>query len=269
MLEVDFAGWSQVRLATDPDPFDEIRGISGWTFALPREPDLDRVLRFQPPGTTRRVGGPKIGVGVIAVRDDGSPARRHPLRRARADLLGAPVFEGKNTAVAGAGSEPIFPFELELAGADVRLRRAMVDDRGAPLLKLSAGQEGGPDTLVTAGVRDVRSYRMARRQVVDAALGRADPSGPVAFGLRKRMARWGSDDVDGQPPPLFWGPVPAVGRVRYAYELNGPATASGAGRTALGPIDRSAPWPVSFWVGCFDADVLCAFVSGTLSIPRR
>src|SRR5688500_5259039 len=35
-----FRGWFQARLPTDPDPFDEPRGISGYAWALPGEPDL-------------------------------------------------------------------------------------------------------------------------------------------------------------------------------------------------------------------------------------
>ncbi len=37
MLVVNFAGWFQCRLATDPDPTDEPRGVSGFTFALAGE----------------------------------------------------------------------------------------------------------------------------------------------------------------------------------------------------------------------------------------
>ena len=45
LVVCSFTGWVQVRLATNPDPTDEPRGVSGYTFALPGEPDLDRVLR--------------------------------------------------------------------------------------------------------------------------------------------------------------------------------------------------------------------------------
>ena len=42
-----FSGWAQGRIPTDPDPSFEPRGVSGYTFALPGEPDLDRVIYFQ------------------------------------------------------------------------------------------------------------------------------------------------------------------------------------------------------------------------------
>src|SRR5690606_16465196 len=49
VLRIDFEGWFQVRLATDPDPSDEPRGVSGTTFALAGEPDFDRIVRFWEP----------------------------------------------------------------------------------------------------------------------------------------------------------------------------------------------------------------------------
>ena len=64
MLRLSFEGWFQCRLATDPDPPDEVRGVSGWTFAVAGEPDLDRVIRLQPAGTITRSGGPTVGVTV-------------------------------------------------------------------------------------------------------------------------------------------------------------------------------------------------------------
>ena len=42
MIEVRYSGWFQCRLATDPDPYDEPRGVSGYLHAYVGEPDLDR-----------------------------------------------------------------------------------------------------------------------------------------------------------------------------------------------------------------------------------
>ena len=46
MLDIQFEGYFQCRFATDPDPSDERRGVSGPTFAAPGEPDLERTIRF-------------------------------------------------------------------------------------------------------------------------------------------------------------------------------------------------------------------------------
>ena len=39
-LVLTFQGWCLILVATDPDPSDEPRGVSGYTFAFGAEPDL-------------------------------------------------------------------------------------------------------------------------------------------------------------------------------------------------------------------------------------
>lgn len=48
-LLLEFKGWFQcrLRLSTDPDPTWEPRGVSGYTRAVGRESDFDRVLHLQ------------------------------------------------------------------------------------------------------------------------------------------------------------------------------------------------------------------------------
>ena len=47
LLEVHFEGYFMCRIATDPDPSNEHRGMSGYTMALPRETRLDQIIRLQ------------------------------------------------------------------------------------------------------------------------------------------------------------------------------------------------------------------------------
>lgn len=75
MIELSFAGWFQCRLATDPDPYDEPRGVSGYVHAYAGEPDLDRIVSFKPP-PFRRTHGRDIGVAVDAVAHEGIAWRR-------------------------------------------------------------------------------------------------------------------------------------------------------------------------------------------------
>ena len=72
-LVISCAGWALLRLPTDPDPSDEPRGVSGYTFAFAGEPDLDRILYLQPPANfAPRSQSPPLGVRVTsAVRTDG------------------------------------------------------------------------------------------------------------------------------------------------------------------------------------------------------
>ena len=44
-LLLEFGGYFQMRMATYPDPTDELRGVSGYTFALAGDQFLDLFLR--------------------------------------------------------------------------------------------------------------------------------------------------------------------------------------------------------------------------------
>src|SRR5437588_725803 len=112
---IKFNGWFQCRLATDPDPSDEPRGVSGYVHAVAGEPDLDRIIRLQTNGSMRRSHCPKIGVSVAGVYGDPRhEASRHPLLGAVVDLLDAPKFEGRNHVLAEDGFEAVVPCHLRV-----------------------------------------------------------------------------------------------------------------------------------------------------------
>ena len=99
MLRLEFEGYFQMRMATDPDPTDEKRGVSGYTFALAGEPDFDAKIHFQPDeeGVYERDFGPsnkvvpRVGVTVRRATLDGQP--RPDLLGARVALLDAQIIE--------------------------------------------------------------------------------------------------------------------------------------------------------------------------------
>jgi len=122
MLSLEFAGWFCCRLSTDPDPSDEPRGVSGWSYALAGEPDLDRLIRFQDAPVVRRPG-PDVGVNVRRVVLDGQPLAAHPLLGARVELLDEAKFEGRNGLVSEDGWEPMLPFHLAISGDGLRVSR--------------------------------------------------------------------------------------------------------------------------------------------------
>src|SRR5437879_1419687 len=120
MLELSFHGWFQCRLATDPDAFDDPRGQRGWTFAMPGEPDLDRIIRFQN-AVAPRTHGPTIGVGVDGVRKDGQPVTSHPLSSGAVEFINQALFDGRNGQIATAANEPIVPFDLRVSAGTISL----------------------------------------------------------------------------------------------------------------------------------------------------
>src|SRR5947209_12212357 len=120
-LRISFGGWCLIRLATDPDPTDEPRGVSGYTFAFGNEPDLDRIIYLQPPAYSfKRSHGPEIGVRVLEAHRI-TPNRKiaiGALRDARVELLDRPKLENRNWALTLPGFEPIVPFHLHITGKE-------------------------------------------------------------------------------------------------------------------------------------------------------
>lgn len=123
-LQLEFGGYFQMRMATDPDPTDELRGVSGYTFALAGEPDLDAMVHLQPgeKGVWQRMfgvedyeevekygpnhlpvaqkspaGGPRVGVVVRRATLDGNPAPQY--HGARLELTEAQILEHNGVLV--------------------------------------------------------------------------------------------------------------------------------------------------------------------------
>jgi hypothetical protein len=138
LLMIDFDGYFMCRLATDPDPTNEHRGLSGYTMALSTEDNLDYVIRLQAseeflkknlraPADDMRL---RIGVTVKSVSYDDQPWSDHPLLGASVRLKGrdepapGPTFESRNNTT---GSDDNFgfvidPFRLFIESVDGLIR---------------------------------------------------------------------------------------------------------------------------------------------------
>ena len=273
MLEILFQGWFQCRLATNPDPADEPRGVSGSTFATPDEPDLDRVIRFQPEGCVDRgCGSPKVGVHVNAVLNRNQSIPDHPLLGASVNLLGEPVFQSGNDGVMPQGTQIIDPFIVELRqGTRFLLRRrdqldprkpdASAYDVPTKALARRAGRfELNPLIIAEAtGITDAREYRSVRLEALKAQLRvEKGPARKVALELRGdriRRARTGMEPM---------------GLVEHrAVSLNGKPVIRDPAKLLGGPVNPRIHWPIAFWMGAWDEDALCGFVRGRLSLPVR
>ena len=270
-LVLEFEGWCSLRLPTDPDPSDEPRGVSGYTFAFAGEPDFDRVLNLQArEGMTYRSHGPELGVTVRkAVRTDGYVVTA--LQGARVDLLGDPIIENRNWTLTLPGFEPIVPFRLRVAGDGVALERMAPlnpADPSQPLWQVS-------ETLLEAQGAQGMEYEPA---TVGAATGEWDPLGAV----KQRLATLQQDlehehdeiartNLEGRIAELKIGidANPPDRRVlvrnfveRFGFPMQGDATATG-----IDGIDTTTPWRVDFWLGGWDPDVLSLYMKGALNVP--
>lgn len=280
MITLNFEGWFQCRLATDPDPSDEPRGVSGWTFAVAGEEDLDRIIRLQQPVSPRSPGpGSKVGVVVTAVSVDGRQVLDHPLVGGQLELLDEPKFEGRNGIVAEDAAECIDPFHLQLTGGGVSLRRRDILDPQDPERKiyevdpsvLKRRQPVEDEVVESAevadatGIMDHMGYRRERKKDLEDALEETGDA-VIRAALQKRI-----DDLDESVDPkkrdIRVGILGAS--LIYKFAIRGAVEVVDEGDALGGLVGTSPPWPIEFWVGGWDADALCGYMRGRLQVPFR
>jgi hypothetical protein len=272
LVVCSFTGWVQVRLATNPDPTDEPRGVSGYTFALAGEPDLDRVLRTSSPVAPRTHGEP-IGVFVRRVTVDGVAVGTHPLLGAQLDLLGTPMFESVNEVVMEQGEEPLEPFDVQLVRGAFRFQRRAFLDPSTPdatvytvprAVLATRRAEVALDTSVLQeayGTTDPSAFRAGRLHLLQADLQNAtDPVQRAALG--RRISELEITD------PNDHRTVSMTFIERRHFELNGP-TALVDPDGWLATLDTAQTFACDAVMGAWDADTLTAYYTGTLALPTR
>jgi hypothetical protein len=296
MLRLEFEGYFQMRMATDPDPTDERRGVSGYTFALAGEPDFDAKVHFQPdePGVYEREFGPKsrgprVGVTVRRATLAGQPAPEWA--GARVTLLDAQILEHNGLLVRN-DYFIIDPLRVQVTRADgVRLDRAdwlnpadpdmPAWEATAPMLLRRQPKRfvtNSPEVAAATGLPDASNKTLVenrdqRRASLEGLLAeelrkkRPDPVKCAALETRiEQLAivrKWW-DLSEGS-----WSERP-VDRRAYTLALQlegwdipvqGRAYANDVG------ADETLPWPLRFWMGGWDGDALCAYVRGSWEIP--
>jgi hypothetical protein len=285
-LVIQFKGWCIIRLATDPDPPDEPRGVSGYTFAFAGEPDLDRIVRMQPPRAYKpRSHGPKkLGVFVTEAKriDDKSTVMIPGLKDAKVNLLGEPRLENRNWTLTLPGYEPIHPFNLSISKASIRIRRSAPFDPKHPNLpiwkvpqdKLLAhganGMESEPETIGRAtGIWDPLLLVTARKGLLEKDL--AAETNPVAkAALQGRIAELAIGIKNMQ---LTGSDRRVTARnfiERFGFTMEGAnPQIRDPGNALKGKLSATKPWQINFWLGAWDPDLLCAYMEGSLRIPYR
>lgn len=294
-LVIHWEGWFEIRTSTDPDPTDEPRGVSGYTFAIPGEPDLDRVVRFQGP-QAQRVPGPRIGVTVSAVEVDGQLVQDHPLVGMPVDLLEDPREEQRNNALDPAdGYMFIDPFHVQIRSRDgsfvlqrrddivpgkpgSTFRDATYDQLRRRGFKQMAGElpdmpDGTPQFYDITGFADPGAYRLHRRGLIEARLndllrkqaqGQAPPEARREIaGLRFRLDQMLNPNAADRPTvrlTAYWA---------RSFRVNGATTYVDPGKLLGSPPETREEWPVAFWFGVFDCDANAAYTRGSLTVPQK
>jgi hypothetical protein len=257
-----FDGWFQCRLATDPDPADEPRGVSGYMRALPGEPDLDRVIRLQPP-FFRRSHTPEIGVSVREVRNDRGEVGGHPLVGAEVELLGKAIFKGENGIVAEDGKEPIVPFVVRVKSGNLALTRRPRKSPEYDEFPYEGLQPAGivlaPGLVADAtGVFDARRYLNERIAALEQGkMVEEDPT--LCDNMERRIEFLKS------PTALRASNFIAP----YFVNLGGDGWVEDPEGRLPDGVDMDQPWTIDFWMGGWDPDAACGFMRGYLAIPEK
>jgi hypothetical protein len=292
-LDVNFEGYFLCRLTTDPDPTDEPRGVSGYTLALAGEANLDNWIQLNPseeylkrnfrePGPTLvKKGDINLGVKVTGttpgpdVYPDAAKLIGLPVNLLPDPDAGLPKFDGRNDIV---GSDDniafaIDPFILEIGDPNGSpwLRRQDYLPGNEPIWRLPpeayADRVGhldpgdgsnplGPLEVIEAiGVYDFYAYFRDRSRWLHDQMARAQ-NPDEAEQLRTRL-----NAID------FFG-----SRIRsrlglkcdWKFDIDG---GDGGKVAGLSGIDLQAPWPIRFWFGGFDGDLMIGYMRGTLTLP--
>lgn len=294
MLILDFEGYFQMRMATDPDPTDELRGVSGYTFAFCGEPDLDHKLHFQPdePGVWQRDfgpgGGPAVGVTVTSAQRDGNDAP---------ELVG-----GKIAFVDGMVAEHngllvrndyfiINPFRVTLTtGKTVMLDRVddlnpanpkmpeneadstMLQRRQATTFTSNSEQVAQATGLPNAASVTLIENRLNRKASLEQLLESTPKKNAVKRAeLESRIYELGiveqwwnlSQGTPGNRPIDRRAAQLALQLSGWNIDMNGVIAANRLG------ADERYPWNISFWMGGWDGDAMCGYVQGTWTIPLK
>lgn len=296
VITLNFEGYVQCRLATDPDPTDERRGVSGYTFALPGEPDLDWTIYTQPgKGVVERIGvtDRKVGVKVTSGFCGTEPIQKgHPLYNAPLHLDDGPRFEERNYIVTKETFGVIAPFHLRIAGQGIEIRRWMDYYPGKPLdfplmetpqsilspftSNFTPGYPACPALLGPS--QDPSVYREQRLKTLEDIRSRSRLTPEALAAINKRIDELRIDDPrDRRTGQLLNATV-------FNFQVNGPA-ALGLNKAPvqwlngkfgdpkklqkwnyLDPSNPMLPWPINFWMGCWDADSLTFYMGGTLKV---
>ena len=261
MLKLQFEGWFQCRLATGDDDHEETRGKDGWTFAVPGEPNLDRVIRFNRP-VAPRSHAPIVGVTIRSVLINEQAVNPHPLLGAPVDLLDHPVFEGHNGAIAGDAQEPIVPFHVQIQQDDIliqRIDRLNIRNNAELTLRKAKNFSQNSQTVKDATtIQDFAAYRAERHQKLQADWANATDAQQRAA-LEKRMEQLTIIGNIQEASLGFY--VEYDFNLRHTWQLFDPNNQIG------GQLNTEVPWNIVFWMGGWDADALSAYVKGHLEIP--
>jgi len=288
-----FKGWAQGRMPTDPDPSYEPRGVSGYSFALPGEPDMDRIIYFQnKKGVIQRSHTPDIGVyvtggteftttgteGDVEFIDKKEIAEGHDLFNAKIDLKKKCVFVSENSTVIYNGFGVMNPFIFSVEGKDKSFKRRFYADPKHPKDKveeysiktltpfmLNTVFMDSVELMSDANVLNRTAFRNERKKLLEEDLAIAELESIILpkdktllttiAALKKRISELNMNDPENR----------RTRQIGTQVLINYPLNAKHA-EVDDQKVKPSADWPITMWLGAWDADSLGFFVNGFIEI---
>lgn len=300
LLELQFEGFFMCRLATGPGPAVQPRKAGSYTMALTREDPLDQVIRLQADDEFARKNlrsparelGIRIGVTVINVTYDGAPYEPgiRVLRGASVALEGknppfdGPIFDDRTNT--GADETMMFvvnPFDLVIRGKGVKIRAVdhlnpadpdqkiwqiedpSIYDRRLPTVFSSSSTQVKSVLGVfdqSTYCKDRLNYLKQRKAELEAQRKAAQDAKPLATQIQELDRRIEQIELWGD---RFFSKM--VFQLTYEFRVNGRQTLDDKKNALKGTADTTHPWPIMFWFGGWDGDLLVGYMQGTLGIP--
>ena len=292
MLILAYEGWFQCRLATDPDPTNEKWGITGATFSGPGEAPLDRVIRFQDPVDLRfpfesadfgvNVTGVYVSTTNVGGQEVPVEQPNHPLVGAKVELLDDAKYHQRNYIVIEGLNSPIDPFHVRITSKDGDIvidrddilvltnPKATLEEMFLEPSVIARRSQNGPtvgkspELVEATGIGDYIGYWKKRHEALEDRLKIATDKTEVAA-LKKRilyMDEMKHDSGTRVDARQFIGLLSP-----YEVDINGDAKIDAAPEKLGGSIGVSQPWPMKFWMGAYDVDLMLGYTKGTLSLP--
>jgi hypothetical protein len=341
-LTINFEGYWQCRQATDPDPSEDPRGVSGYTYAIGDESDLDLIIRLQtdeidppqdfrlrnlpeyyPPQLVEAATGKKslkeflapvkdaselpekerelFGIYVTSVKLNGNTYDKgeNALKGGKVRWLPEGVQRQPDGTSIGPKYElrneityhkrdgiimPIVPFEIKIEAKDKKSSFQRFDPLDLDNHKKQIWQL--PLDKYTR--RNPQNFFNASAEVMEAQgfSSTSDPSSQFNAYFQKRK-EWLQLQLSMTTDPVQ---IAAFKQRLFALEfftenrrlegklglqaiwdftLNGKYELDGIEAELGKDIDTDSPWPITFWMGAFDGDVMRGYMRGSLTLPLK
>ena len=300
LLELRFEGFFMCRLATGPGPAVEQRKGGSYTMALTREDPLDQVIRLQADDEFARKNlrsparemGIRIGVTVINVTYDGTPYEPgiRVLRGASVSLEGknppfdGPIFDDRtNTGTDDSMMFVVNPFDLVIRGKGVKIRAVDHLNPADPEQKIWQIEDPG---IYDRRLPTVFSSSSTQVKSVLGIFDRSTYCDDRLKFLKQRKAELETQrktvqdaktldthiqELDSRIEQIeLWGDrffSKMMFQLTYEFRINGRQALDDKKNALKGTADTTHPWPIMFWFGGWDGDLLVGYMQGTLGIP--